>query len=718
MSKEDFERLLPPLMDANLSIPDFCDMQRFDKMMRDWSFATGLATVAVGKDGHYLTGYYNFTDFCEKLTRRSPEGLKRCIECDKKGHGTYLCHAGLVDFAAPITLEDGTILGNIVGGQVLPEKPDEAKFRATARELGIDEDRYLQELRKVNIRSREQIRSSFDLLTAAITMFVRSSYAAKMDTQSLLERANIISSLGTLYFCDFFIDLTRDRFKELDSTPWAREVLKPYASLSASEVRKKLLPLVVSPDFQKVFAEFSDFSTLKKRLWGRKSIALEYISSNSGWCRAVFIPVKKDASGDPIQVIFAIQDINEEKMNELKIQETLRKAAEEAEEANRAKTDFLSRMSHDIRTPLNGIQGMTYLASLEKNPPKTQDYLKKIDTSSHFLLGLINDVLDMAKVESNKVTLHPEPYSLEEFNGYLDSVIKPLCQEKNIHFTSTIEMVPGYYPLQDKLRINQIVFNLLSNAVKFTPEGGSVFYSCVFKLKADGRLAMTVKVRDTGIGISPEFQKRLFTPFSQESRSDNAPNRGSGLGLAICKRMVDLMGGTIAVESALGKGTTFTVKIDFAAAKEGASPTPEEKKEEAGKKEYPALKNAHILLFEDHPLNQEIAKALLESKGAIVEVANNGLEGLKAFQVSSPFYYHVILMDLRMPVMDGYEATSALRNLSRADAKMIPIIAMSADAFSEDIAKCLSVGMNAHLAKPIVPDLLFSTLEKALKKQL
>jgi ligand-binding sensor protein len=158
---------------SSLSIRSFCDMQEFDKMMHDWSFATGLATVAVDKDGSYLTGYYNFTDFCEKLTRKSAEGLRRCIECDKRAHGTYLCHAGLVDFGAPITLEDGTVLGKIVGGQVLPQQPNIEKYRATARELGIDEDRYIEELKKVNVRTPEQIQASFDLLVSAITMFVR-----------------------------------------------------------------------------------------------------------------------------------------------------------------------------------------------------------------------------------------------------------------------------------------------------------------------------------------------------------------------------------------------------------------------------------------------------------------------------------------------------------------------------------------------------------------
>jgi signal transduction histidine kinase len=477
-------------------------MQEFDKMMHDWSFATGLATVAVDKDGSYLTGYYNFTDFCEKLTRKSAEGLRRCIECDKRAHGTYLCHAGLVDFGAPITLEDGTVLGKIVGGQVLPQQPNIEKYRATARELGIDEDRYIEELKKVNVRTPEQIQASFDLLVSAITMFVRTSYGRKRDYQSLTDRANIISSLGTLYFCDFFVDLQNDTIQELDSTDWARAILLPFAALPASQVSSHLIPLVISPDFQNEFRAFSDFTTLSERLKGRQSIAMEYISPKSGWCRSIFIPVKKNERDETTQVIFAIQDINEEKLKELQIQEKLKKAAEEANEANKAKTDFLSRMSHDMRTPLNGIAGMSYLAEQESNPPKTEEYLKKIDTSSQFLLGLINDVLDMAKVESNKVVLHLEPYPLCEFNGYLDSVIRPLCDEKNVHLTSHIVMAGDLIPLQDKLRINQIVFNLLSNAVKFTAEGGSVDYSCTFTKKDEKHVTMLMQVADNGIGMT------------------------------------------------------------------------------------------------------------------------------------------------------------------------------------------------------------------------
>jgi ligand-binding sensor protein len=225
----DFRRQSFP----KINIPDFCDMERFEQMMRDWASSTGLATVAVGSDGEYVSSSYNFTDFCYRFTRKSPEGLRRCIACDRKGTGTYLCHAGLVDFAAPITLEDGTVVGKIVGGQVLPEQPDEQKFRMTARELGIDEEAYVEALHKVNIRSREEIRASAALLANTINMFVRMSYAARRDMASLSERARIISSLSKIYFCDYYIDLDRGRYIELDATDELRAFAGPSGEASA-----------------------------------------------------------------------------------------------------------------------------------------------------------------------------------------------------------------------------------------------------------------------------------------------------------------------------------------------------------------------------------------------------------------------------------------------------------------------------------------------------
>ncbi len=367
-----------------------------------------------------------------------------------------------------------------------------------------------------------------------------------------------------------------------------------------------------------------------------------------------------------------------------------------------------------MRTPLNGIIGMTYLVEQADIPAEVRQNLEKIDTSSRFLLNLLNDLLDMTKAESGKITLHTEPYPKEEFCAYVDAVIRPLCESKNQQLTAEVIIPDGCVPKFDKLRINQIVFNLLSNAVKYTPEGGRIQYRAEAELLENGRLGMHIRVEDNGIGISEDFQRVLFDPFTQENRNDNSAQRGVGLGLAITKQLVELMNGTITVKSSMGKGSTFLVdmevdcgKADEAAEKQVLPETEEQTAQLAGR---------HVLLCEDHPLNQEIAKALLEAKGITVELADDGERGVQAFGRSSVGYYDAILMDIRMPVMNGYEATEKIRALNRADAKTVPIIAMTADAFAEDVKKCLDRGMNGHIAKPIDPEAMYGMLAQAMKK--
>jgi signal transduction histidine kinase/ActR/RegA family two-component response regulator len=390
--------------------------------------------------------------------------------------------------------------------------------------------------------------------------------------------------------------------------------------------------------------------------------------------------------------------------------QALSKALDDAKRANRAKSDFLSRMSHDIRTPLNGIIGMTYLAQKVENPPQTENYLEKIETSSKFLLGLINDVLDMAKAESGKIELHPEPYDIHQFIAYVEAVIKPLCAEKGIHLVFDLEQIEKRKPVMDPLRYNQLCFNLLSNAVKYTPEGGTVTLRIHDKMVSDTRLAMELIISDTGIGMSEEFQKSMFEPFTQENRNDISLTRGSGLGLAIAKKIIDLMGGTVEVHSKPGEGTAYYIQFAFDSVAAGpvAQAAPEDHTAD-----YDSLAGKHVLLCEDHPLNQEITKALLNKKGMIVVTAENGLVGIEKFRRSVPGYYSAILMDIRMPVMDGYAATRKIRALERADAQSVPIIAMTADAFIDDIQRCLDAGMNAHLSKPIDPAQLYQQLLKS-----
>jgi PAS domain S-box-containing protein len=408
---------------------------------------------------------------------------------------------------------------------------------------------------------------------------------------------------------------------------------------------------------------------------------------------------------------FVRSDCTDMRREEMEKQKELRDALETAKNATAAKSDFLSRMSHDIRTPLNGIMGMTRLALEEKDENKKTDYLNKIDSSSKFLLGLVNDILDMSKVESGKMELHFAPYTRTEFLTYLKAVIQPLCDSKNIEFRINDSLELREAVMTDKLRFNQIFFNLLSNAVKFTHEGGHVSLSLASRTDAHGSVETEICVADDGVGMSEEFLERMFEPFEQEYTSSNVHRQGSGLGLAITKQLVDLMGGRITARSKLGEGTTFRVLLPLRAADVPAAEKTEEASDTDGQA---ALSGRHILVCEDNSINMEIMKLLLEKKGMTVTAASNGREGVDVFKVSKYASFDAVLMDIRMPEMDGLEATKEIRALARHDAQAVPIIAMTANAFDEDVEASRAAGMNAHLAKPIEPDLLYKTLAQQI----
>jgi len=386
----------------------------------------------------------------------------------------------------------------------------------------------------------------------------------------------------------------------------------------------------------------------------------------------------------------------------------LSEALAAADYANAAKTDFLSRMSHDIRTPLNGIIGMTALAKDEDNPPATKEYLGKIDGSSHFLLSLINDILDLSRIEAGKLVLHPEPYRGSEFASYLKDVIRPICDSKHITFDAiSPSLDQGMVFFVDKLRFNQIFFNLLSNAVKFTPEGGHVsFY--LTNMRWEGKMVHgDYVVEDDGIGMSPEFRTHLFQPFEQENTLKNSARIGSGLGLSIVKNLVDAMGGSITVESEQGKGSKFTVHLVL-------ETCPGEKERTVADTTIRPrrLDGLNMLVAEDNAINAEISSRLLKRVGVFVDVAENGKIAVDRFAKSPEGTYDAILMDVRMPVMDGLEATRQIRSLPRNDAKTVTIIAMTANAYQQDIKECLAAGMNSHLAKPVEPDDLYQEIAR------
>lgn len=401
-------------------------------------------------------------------------------------------------------------------------------------------------------------------------------------------------------------------------------------------------------------------------------------------------------------IVLMSKDITESYEEEQRVKRGL-------EAANRAKTEFLSRVSHDMRTPLNAVLGFTRLLGEEEDLSKTAaGYLKNIDDSGRYLLGLISDVLDMSKIEEGKLELHPEPYFYTEFAETITTLLMPRAQEKGINFNISCEVVSHQSVYFDKLRLQQIFVNLIGNAIKFTPSGGNVVFTISSgDVTEDGCLPLVFTVRDDGVGMSESFIKnRLYGVFEQEHSGMTAES-GSGLGLSIAKQLVGQMGGEITCESVVGEGTTFTVKLSPHIAGEYVNAPPV-------LPEHPLPVGARILLCEDNRLNAVIAEKLLEKAGCKVDTASNGRLGVERFSASVPGYYDAILMDIRMPELDGIEAVKQIRSLSRSDAQTVSIVAMSANAFDEDVAASLAAGMDAHIAKPVDPQKLYETLSALL----
>lgn len=377
-------------------------------------------------------------------------------------------------------------------------------------------------------------------------------------------------------------------------------------------------------------------------------------------------------------------------------QEKMVRQLQAAESASKEKSEFLSRMSHEIRTPMNGIAGMIEIASRSlDNPLKLQDCLHKIKISSDYLLSLINDILDMARIESGKVALCCEAFSLKNLLDRLDIMFSQKAEAAKLQFE--IKTIHLYAPdlIGDELRLSQVVVNLVSNAIKFTPPNGKVKIT-VEEIEEDANtVLLKIDISDTGIGMTNEFQTRMFEPFEQAESITARQYGGTGLGLAISQSLIAMMGGSIAIHSILNEGTQFTIELKFPRAQESESDS------NTKKRRLENLQGYHILLAEDNEINTEIAVSLLESFGAAVECASNGEEALQKFLVSVSGTFQLILMDVQMPVMNGLQASQAIRNCAHPQGKTIPIIGLSANAFQQDMENALQCGMNAYISKPI-----------------
>lgn len=417
------------------------------------------------------------------------------------------------------------------------------------------------------------------------------------------------------------------------------------------------------------------------------------------------------------EIVMSVKNVTRNFLSAKKQKQELQDALDKAYEANNAKSSFLSRMSHDMRTPLNAVLGLTSEEIIESlSPEEIVSNMRTVHNSGQYLLGIINDILDMSKIENKKLELNPEPYSSEEFESVIKTIVGEQCKSKNIKFEFSFGEDVKHYYFVDKTRFNQIMINLLSNAIKFTPEGGKVGLYAIALDNDDDEQSVRFIIKDNGRGMSRDFIPHAFDSFSQEGHDEDGGLKGTGLGLSIVKSLVTMMNGTIRIESELGIGTSFIVdlKLKTVPEKESEKLIENSEKKENAEAEVNQLKGKQILLCEDNEINAQVAEMLLTHVGCIVTMARNGEEGVHTFIASKENFFDCILMDIRMPVMDGFKATKAIRALGRPDAKTIPIIAMTANAFDDDVKQSRESGMNAHLAKPIETIKLYETLTEFL----
>ena len=401
----------------------------------------------------------------------------------------------------------------------------------------------------------------------------------------------------------------------------------------------------------------------------------------------------------------------QEQEKDEKYKAELLRAAKKAEAANEAKTEFLQRMSHDIRTPINGICGMIDVADHYAEDMKKQTECRaKIKEASHLLLELINEVLDMSKLESDEVILEEIPFNLNSISEEILGVIEQMATEQNIRILWEEKEVTHWNLIGSPVHVKRTLMNILSNAVKYNKENGYVYISCrEIPSKQTAMTTLEFVCRDTGIGMAEAFQKRIFEPFAQEHAGSRTKFAGTGLGMPITKKLVEKMSGTISFESKEGTGTTFVIRIPFRIDTDRKDRTETEEKTET------SIQGLHVLLTEDNELNMEIAEFVLQNEGAVVTKAWNGQKAVDIFRKNRPGEFDVILMDIMMPVMNGYEAAKMIRSLDREDAKVIPIIAMTANAFIEDRMRAKEAGMDEHIAKPVDRKLLVKVINELVK---
>lgn len=556
----------------------------------------------------------------------------------------------------------------------------------------------------------------FGILAAAHISYMNRKKADKRETKDALDSVNrkfeyqlqIVDSFSRLYCAMYNVDIVNDKIYEIVSEGEIKQIIGEEGC--ASEKLLELCDTYVSPEYREEMTSFVDITTLEFRLKESPIVGFEYQTDDEIWHKAAFI-TEKCTDGEISQVLYVTKVIDEEKHKELEYKNGLLAAIDEANKANMAKSDFLTRMSHDIRTPINGIIGMIDIAKKNlDNGQKLVDCFDKMGDASNHLLKIINDVLNMSKLESGNIEFTDEKFDLKEVIDECVGDIMAQALEQGISVRKHDITFEHSYVVGSPLHIRQILINIYSNAVKYTERGGYVKIVSE-EIDSDGVNA-TYKfvVTDTGIGMSERFLKNIYQPFSQENHGARTTYQGTGLGMSIVKKIVDNMGGVIEVQSKEGIGSTFTVILTLPIAENSNSDRVEMSNHDVVSCEL--LSGTKILVVEDNIINMEIAKFMLEEESVNVITSENGQEGLDTFMHSDINEINLILMDLMMPVMDGMEAAKAIRGLDRTDAKTVPILAMTAKAFSEDVIAVKEAGMNDHISKPIDKNKFFETIKK------
>lgn len=546
---------------------------------------------------------------------------------------------------------------------------------------------------------------------------------SRTEKRSILQdqkRLRVINALGHAYSS---ISLVNIKTEEIEIVK-ASKNMKPdqEGHMLSKAHQEELIRQVIAEPFQEAYREFIDMSTVAKRLEKREMLSSIAQTADERWLTMIIVPQGYDKNGKLCTVLVANRDATEEKEREIAQDKNLRNALAAAEHANRAKTAFLSNMSHDIRTPMNAIIGFTALATAHiDNTELVLDYLKKIRTSGQHLLSLINDVLDMSRIESGSVEIEYAAVHLPDILNDLKTIIQGSSYSRQQKLSIDTQDILHEDIITDKLRLTQVLLNISSNAVKFTPVGGRISIRASEEpCKRDGFTTVIFRVKDNGSGMSPEFRKHVFDSFSREHTVTENGIGGTGLGMAIAKNIVDMLGGTLQVESEVGKGTEFTVALECEIAGEAVKQEPVPEQEEPIKCENQKAhaeskrnyKGKKALLVEDNELNREIATAIIEEIGLEVDIAEDGTDAVNMMSSAEGRKYDLIFMDIQMPKMDGYTATREIRTLDDPKCANIPIIAMTANAFEEDRKKAIKAGMNGHIAKPISADAILENLEQ------